>query len=397
MNVPSTAPDVPALPLVPTHEETLLREAVAGIAAGFGPAYIREKVEAKEPPTELWEALAERGYLGVNIPEEYDGGGRGLTELAAVGEELAKAGCPLLLLLVSPAIAGSVLARHGTPEQKERWLRGIGRADLRVAFAITEPDAGTNTHNLSTRAERRNGSYVLRGTKTFISGVEDAHALLVVARTGTNEESGRGLLSLFMVDTDAPGLERQVVPTAPRNADRQWQLFFDDVEVDADRLVGPEHAGLAVVFDGLNPERIMTAALAIGAARRALEQAAEYARERVVWNGPIGSHQGISHPLAEAKIELELAALMNRKACALYDAGARGAGEASNMAKYAAVEAAIHSVDQAIQTHGGNGVALEYGLTDMWWGIRTMRIAPVSREMILNYVAEHSLGLPRSY
>jgi alkylation response protein AidB-like acyl-CoA dehydrogenase len=397
VNVPSTAPDVPALPLVPSHEETLLREAVSGIAAGFGPAYIREKVEAKEPPTELWEALAERGYLGVNIPEEYDGGGRGLTELAAVGEELAKAGCPLLLLLVSPAIAGSVLARHGTPEQKERWLRGIGRADLRVAFAITEPDAGTNTHNLSTRAERRNGSYVLRGTKTFISGVEDAHALLVVARTGTNEESGRGLLSLFMVDTDAPGLERQVVPTAPRNADRQWQLFFDDVEVDADRLVGPEHAGLAVVFDGLNPERIMTAALAIGAARRALEQAAEYARDRVVWSGPIGAHQGISHPLAEAKIELELAALMNRKACALYDAGAKGAGEASNMAKYAAAEAAIHCVDRAIQTHGGNGVALEYGLTDMWWAVRTMRIAPVSREMILNYVAEHSLGLPRSY
>jgi alkylation response protein AidB-like acyl-CoA dehydrogenase len=397
VNVPTTAPEVPVLPLVPSHEETLLREAVSGIAAGFGPAYIRQKVEAEEPPTELWEALAERGYLGVNLPEEYDGGGRGMTELAAVGEELAKAGCPLLLLLVSPAIAGSVLARHGTPDQKERWLRGIGRGDLRVAFAITEPDAGTNTHNLSTRAERRNGSYVLRGTKTFISGVEDAHALLVVARTGTNEQSGRGLLSLFIVDTDAPGLERQVVPTAPRNADRQWQLFFDDVEVGADRLVGPEHAGLAVVFDGLNPERIMTAALALGAARRALAQAAEYARDRVVWGGPIGAHQGISHPLAEAKIELELAALMTRKACALYDAGAKGAGEASNMAKYAAVEAAIHSVDQAIQTHGGNGVALEYGLTDMWWGIRTMRIAPVSREMILNYVAEHSLGLPRSY
>ena len=397
MNVSSTAAAGPVLPLVPTHEETLLREAVAGIAADFGPAYIRARVETSEPPTELWEALASRGYLGVNIPEAYDGGGQGLTELAAVGEELARAGCPLLLLLVSPAIAGSVLARHGTPEQKDRWLRGIGRGDLRVAFAITEPDAGTNTHNLATRAERRNGSYVLRGTKTFISGVEDAHALLVVARTGTNEESGRGLLSLFIVDVDTPGLERQVVPTAPRNADRQWQLFFDDVEVAADRLVGPEHAGLAAVFDGLNPERIMTAALALGAARRALAQAAEYARDRVVWSAPIGAHQGISHPLAEAKIELELAALMTRKASALYDAGAKGAGEASNMAKYAAVEAAIHSIDQAIQTHGGNGVALEYGLTDMWWGIRTMRIAPVSREMILNYVAEHSLGLPRSY
>jgi len=388
---------VPTLALVPSDEETMLREAVAGVCSGFGPAYMRERVTAGEPPSELWVALAERGYLGVNVPEEFDGGGRGMTELAAVGEEIARAGCSLLLIVVSPAIAGSVLARHGTPEQKDRWLRGIGRGDLRVAFAITEPDAGTNTHNLATRAERRNGSYVLRGTKTFISGVEDSHALLVVARTGTNEESGRGLLSLFIVDVDTPGLERQVVPTAPRNADRQWQLFFDDVEVGADRLVGPEHAGLAVVFDGLNPERIMTAALALGAARRALAQAAEYARDRVVWNTPIGAHQGISHPLAEAKIELELAALMTRKASALYDAGARGAGEASNMAKYAAVEAAIHSVDQAIQTHGGNGVALEYGLTDMWWGIRTMRIAPVSREMILNYVAEHSLGLPRSY
>jgi alkylation response protein AidB-like acyl-CoA dehydrogenase len=395
--VASTDTSVPTLALVPSQEETLLREAVYGIASDFGPEYMREKVAAEQPPSELWQALAERGYLGVNIPEDYDGGGRGMTELAAVGEEISRAGCSLLLIVVSPAIAGSVLARHATPEQKDRWLRGIGRGDLRIAFAITEPDAGTNTHNLATRAEKRNGSWYLKGTKTFISGVEDSQALLVVARTGTNEESGRGLLSLFIVDVDSPGLERQRVPTAPRNADMQWQLFFDDVEVGEDRLVGPEHSGLAVVFDGLNPERIMTAALAVGAGRRALAQAAEYARERTVWSAPIGTHQGISHPLAEAKIELELAALMTRKACALYDAGAKGAGEASNMAKYAAAEAAIHCVDRAIQAHGGNGLALEYGLTDMYWGVRTMRIAPVSREMILNYVAEHSLGLPRSY
>jgi alkylation response protein AidB-like acyl-CoA dehydrogenase len=393
-----TAPAVaPSLALVPSDEEAMLREAVAGVCGRFGPEYMRRKVNAGEPPSELWDALAERGYLGVNVPEEYDGGGRGMTELAAVGEEIARSGCAVLLIVVSPAIAGSVLARHGSPEQKDRWLRGIGRGDLKVAFAITEPDAGTNTHNLSTTATRVNGSYVLKGTKTFISGVEDADALLVVARTGENRESGRGLLSLFIVDVDAPGLERQEVPTAPRNADKQWQLFFDDVEVGADRLVGTEHQGLAVVFDGLNPERIMTASLALGAGRRALAKASEYARERIVWSAPIGTHQGVSHPLAEAKIELELAALMTRKACALYDAGARGAGEASNMAKYAAAEAAIECVDRAIQAHGGNGLALEYGLVDMWWSVRTMRIAPVSREMILNYVAEHSLGLPRSY
>lgn len=382
---------------VASDEERQIRESVAGIASGFGRDYIQRCVAEGKPPTELWDALAEKGFVGVNIPEEFDGGGRGMTELAAVMEELAFAGCPLLLMVVSPAIAGSVLARHGTPEQKERWLRGIGSGELKIAFAITEPDAGTNTHNLSTRAERNNGHYVLTGQKTFISGVEDADALFVVARTAVNEPTGRGLLSLFIVDVDAPGLERTVVPTAARGADKQWTLFFDGVEVPADRLVGTEHAGLATVFDGLNPERIMTAANAVGLARRALAQAAEYARDRVVWSAPIGTHQAISHPLAQAKIETELAALMTRKACWLYDQGAKGAGEASNMAKYAAAEAAIHAVDAAIQTHGGNGVALEYGLTEMWWGARTMRIAPVSREMVLNYVAEHSLGLPRSY
>jgi len=389
--------DAPSIPLVPSDEERLLREAVAGIAARYGAAYLRRCNEAGEPPRELWEELASKGYLGVNIPTEYDGGGAGMTELAAVGEELGRAGCPLLLIVVSPAIAGSVLKRHGSPDQKDRWLRGIGAGATRIAFAITEPDAGTNTHNLATRATRQDGGYVLRGQKVFISGVEDADALLVVARTGTHSESGRGLLSLFIVDTDADGLSKAEIPTAPRGADKQWQLFFEDVFVGADRLVGPEHGGLAAVFDGLNPERIMTAALALGAGDRALSQAAQYARERTVWSVPIGAHQGLSHPLAQCKIELELARVMTRKACALYDAGAKGAGEASNMAKYAAAEAAIHCVDQAIQTHGGNGVAEEYGLSDMYWGVRTMRIAPVSREMILNYVAEHSLGLPRSY
>src|SRR3954466_7167221 len=237
-----------------SDEEQQIRESVAGIASGFGRAYIRQCVAEEKPPTELWDALAEKGFVGVNIPEEYDGGGRGMTELAAVMEELAYAGCPLLLMVVSPAIAGSVLARHGTPEQKDRWLRGIGSGELKVAFAVTEPDAGTNTHNLSTRAERSNGGYKLTGQKTFISGVEDADALFVVARTGTNEPTGRGLLSLFIVDVDAPGLERSVVPTAARGADRQWTLFFDGVEVPADRLVGTEHAGLATVFDGLNPQ-----------------------------------------------------------------------------------------------------------------------------------------------
>jgi hypothetical protein len=390
---PNTA--APALPIVPSDEEQMLRETVRQICAGFGPDYTRRMVAEDEPPRELWDALASKGFLGVNLPEEYGGGGLGMSALATVGEEISASGCSLLLIVVSPAIVGSILVRHGNEEQKDRWLRGIAAGTTKIAFAITEPGAGSNSHNLKTSARRANGSYVLRGEKTYISGVEDSDAILVVTRA-RDDDGNLGLPLLFIVDSDAPGLERQHIPTALRAPDKQWTLFFDDVEVTADRLVGSETGGLKAAFDGLNPERIMGAAVACGAGRRALAMAADYARERVVWQTPIGAHQGISHPLAQAKIELELARLMMQKAAALYDAGAP-AGEASNMAKYAAAEASIRCVDQAIQTHGGNGFALEYGLTDMYWGVRLVRTAPVSREMILNYVAEHSLGLPRSY
>jgi alkylation response protein AidB-like acyl-CoA dehydrogenase len=387
--------DAPSLPLVPPQEETMLRETVRSICLSFGPHYTRDKVAAGEPPTELWDALASRGYLGVNIPEEYDGGGLGMSALAAVGEEIAAAGVGLILIVVSPAIVGSILTRHGTPDQKEHWLRGIATGTTKVAFAITEPDAGSNSHNLSTAARRTDRGWALRGQKTYISGVEEADAILVVARR-REDDGSLGLPLLMLVDADAPGMTRTHIPTSEPGANKQWQLFFDDVEVDDDRLIGGETAGLKAAFDGLNPERIMGAAVCNGTARRALDLACAYARERNVWGQPIGAHQGISHPLAQAKIEVELARLMMYKAAALYDAGL-SAAEESNMAKYAAAEAGIHAVDQAIQTHGGNGFADEYGLTQMWWGVRLVRTAPVSREMILNYVAEHSLGLPRSY
>ena len=384
------------LPLVPTDEERQVRAAVRGICDGFPADYSREKHAAGEPPTELWDALADKGYLGVNLPEEWGGGGLGMSGLAAVGEEIAAAGKSLLLIVVSPAIAGSILARHGSADQKEQWLRGIAAGSTRVAFAITEPDAGTNSHNLSTSLERDGERFLLRGQKTYISGVEHSDAVLVVARSRLPDGS-LGLPSLCIVDVDAPGFGREPIPMPYIGPDKQWTLFFDGVELERERLIGGEGGGLGPVFDGLNPERIMGAAIACGAGRRALEKAAAYAGERNVWGVPIGAHQGVAHPLAEAKIELELARLMMQKAAALYDAGAPGAGEASNMAKYAAAEAAIACVDRAIQAHGGNGFALEYGLTDMWWGVRLTRTAPVSREMILNYVAEHSLGLPKSY
>jgi alkylation response protein AidB-like acyl-CoA dehydrogenase len=383
--------------LVESHEHQMMRQAVRDIVAPFGHAYFADVVARGEPPTALWDALAGHGYLGVNVPEEYEGGGLGLTELAIVEEELSAAGCPLLTLLVSPAIVGTVLARHGSEEQRQRWLPGIGSGRERYAFAITEPDAGSNSHRIATRARRTDAGYALRGTKTYISAVEDSGAILVVASTGEPDAKGRSPLSLFLVDSDAPGLERQHIPTEVKVPERQWTLFFDDVEVPADRLIGGEGDGLGMLFDGLNPERIMAAAICTGVGHYALEKAAAYARERTVWGGkPIGSHQGVAHPLAEAKINLEAARLMAQRAAALHDAHAP-AGEAANMAKFLAAEAGMRCLDQAIQTHGGNGLATEYGLADLWFAVRVLRTAPVSREMILNYVSQHSLGLPRSY
>jgi len=223
--------------------------------------------------------------------------------------------------------------------------------------------------------------------------------MLVVTRTGVDESTGRGQLSLFVVDTDAPGLTRTPIPVGTNTPEAQFTLFFDDVEVPASRMLGDEHDGLRVVFYGLNPERITGAALGNGIGRYALAKASTYANERQVWDVPIGSHQGVAHPLAQAKIELELARLMTAKVAWAHDhdVDRAVAGEAANMAKYAAAEAGLASLDAAIQTHGGNGMALEYGLVDLWGLARLLRIAPVSREMILNYVAQHSLDLPRSY
>jgi alkylation response protein AidB-like acyl-CoA dehydrogenase len=379
-------------------EQGMLREAVRGIAAKYGHDYFAHQARTGEKASELWDAMGEAGFLGVHLPEQFGGGGGGLSELAIVSEELAAQGCPLLLILVSAGISAEVIARFGTDAQKQRWLPGLAGTD-KMVFAITEPDAGSNSHNLSTVATRDGDVYRVRGTKTYISGVDEADTMLVVARTGTDSDTGRGRLSLFVVDTDAAGLERTVIPVEITAPEKQFQLFFDDVEVPVDRLVGTEGDGLRQVFSGLNPERILSATLCVGIGRYALERAAHYANERQVWGVPIGAHQGVAHPLAIAQVEIELARLMTQKAAWMHDhADDRvAAGEAANMAKYAAAEAGLHCLDAAIQTHGGNGMATEYGLADLWGLLRLLRIAPVSREMILNFVAQQSLGLPKSY
>jgi alkylation response protein AidB-like acyl-CoA dehydrogenase len=373
-----------------------IREAVAKTAAPYGGRYYTEHAEGHVPTDELWRALGRQGFIGINMPEQFGGGGAGLAELALVCEETAAQGAPLLLLLVSSAISGEILARYGSPRQQQDWLPGMAAGERKVVFAITEPDAGSNTHQLSTSAERDGDGWVLRGTKYYISGVDEADALVVVARTGTDPVTGKGLMSLFLVPTGSAGLVANELPVSASLPEKQYTLFFDQVRLDAGALIGAENAGFQQVFHGLNPERITGAAICVGVGRRALAVASEYARNRQVWGRPIGTHQGISHPLAKAKIAVDLAALMTAKAAWLHDHGLP-AGEASNEAKYAAAEAAQAAVDAAIQTHGGNGMSTEFGLLPLWGITRLLRIAPVSAEMVLNYVAQHSLGLPRSY
>ena len=298
-------------------------------------------------------------------------------------------------MLVSAAISAEVIGEFGSEELRRRWLPGLADGSTKVVFAITEPEAGSNTHRMATRADRDGDDWVLTGTKHYISGTDDAEAVLVVARTGRAPD-GKARLSLFVVPVDSPGLTRTPLPVDLIAPDKQHVLHFDDVRVPAGNLVGAEGDGFRQVFRGLNPERITGAALGVGIARFALAKAADYARTRQVWDTPIGAHQGVSHPLARARIETELAALMTRKAAWLHDRG-MPAGEESNMAKYAAAEAATHAVEAAMQTHGGNGLAGEYGLIPYWGMARLMQVAPVNREMILNHVAQHGLGLPRSY
>jgi alkylation response protein AidB-like acyl-CoA dehydrogenase len=385
------------IPFVESAERQSLRQEVRRLASSYGREYFVRQARNGEKTTELWQDIGKHGYLGVSIPEEYGGGGGGIGDLAAVLEELAAAGSPLLMMVVSPAICGTVISRFGTDDQKRRWLPGIADGTFTMAFAITEPDAGSNSHRITTTARRDGDGWVLKGRKIYISGVDEAQAVLVVART---EDAKTGSLKpcLFVVPTDAEGFEYQPIDMEILSPEKQFSVFIDDVHLPADALVGSEDAGILQLFAGLNPERIMAASFATGMARRALDQASEYARTRTVWDTPIGAHQGIAHPLAQCAIQVELARLMTQKAAALYDAGEdRAAGEAANMAKYAAGEAVAGAVDQAIQVHGGNGLASEYGLADMWGFARLLRTAPVSREMILNYVASHSLGLPRSY
>jgi alkylation response protein AidB-like acyl-CoA dehydrogenase len=380
-------------------ERLALRESVRQVARTFGAEYAVDRARHGLPLTELWQELGAAGFLGVNLPEEYGGGGAGIYELSLVLEEVSAEGMSLIMMVVSPAIVGTVLARYGTPAQRDEWLPGIACGSAVVAFGITEPDAGSNSHKLTSAARRDGGDWVLNGRKTFITGVPNADAVMVVARI---QDTERLRPAMFLVPRETPGFTYQPIEMDIVESERQCNLFFDDVRLPASALIGGDDAPLAALFAGLNPERIMGAASSVGTGRFAIGKARRYLLERSVWDVPIGAHQGLAHPLAQCHIEVELARLMLAKAATLYDEASdehsdAAAGEAANMAKYAAAEASIRALDQAIQCHGGNGLTADFGLARMLGSARVARIAPVSREMVLNYVAQHSLGLPKSY
>jgi alkylation response protein AidB-like acyl-CoA dehydrogenase len=372
-----------------------LRESVGKLVGKYGRKYFQKVVAEGSSPTELWRELGEAGFLGVHIPEEWGGTGGGLSELYIVIEECAAQGCPMLALVIA-SICAPIIAAHGSEELKAKWLPGLADGSLRMAFGITEPDAGSNTHKVTTTARRTANGWVLNGTKYWTSAIDESQAVLVVARDGDLSTEDRSQLSLFIVPTDTPGITLQQIDAAVKSTERQFFVFFDNVELPADALIGEPGTGLKQVFAGLNPERIAAAAINNGISRYAIAQAASYAQDRKVWKTPIAAHQGVAHPLAEAYVGVQSARLLAARAAQLVDMGEEAA-EAANMAKFLAAETSLKALDQAIQVHGGNGLSFEYGLADLWFIARLHKTAPVSREMILNYVAQHSLHLPKSY
>lgn len=383
-------------PLVDTEEHhPALRESVGKLVGKYGRRYFQDIVARGEKPDALWQELGSAGFLGAHIAEKYGGGGGGLGDLNVIIEEVAAQGCPLLYLVIQ-SICAPIIAKHGSEELKNLWLPALATGTKKMSFAITEPDAGSNTYRISTTATRTENGWKLQGSKYWSSGVDEADAMLVVARDSELSTPEKASLSLFVVPAGASGISYHPIDSALQSPTKSFTLFFDDVELAPDALIGQQGDGLRQVFMGLNPERVSAAALNNGISRFALRQGAEYARDRSVWKTTIGAHQGVAHPLAESYIGVQAARLLTARAAQLYDMG-EDAAEAANMAKFSSAESSLKALDQAIQVHGGNGLSNEYGLADMWFIARLHKTAPVSREMILNYVAQHSLGLDKSY
>ena len=383
-----------------TEDQVTIRDAVAELASKFDDQYWQEKDEKHEFPREFYDAFAEGGWLGITTPEEYGGHGYGITEASILLEQVAASGAGmngassmhLSIFGMHPVIV------HGSEELKRRTLPRIVNGDLHVCFGVTEPGAGLDTTKITTSAKRDGDKYIVNGRKVWISKAVESEKILLLTRTQKFDESPRKTdgMTLFLTDLDRDKVDIRPIKKMGRNAVTSNELFIDNLEIPVEDRVGEEGKGFTYILDGLNPERCLVAAEALGIGRAALRAGVRYGNDREVFGRPIGKNQGIQFPLADSLARLDAAELMLRKATWLYDNG-KPCGREANTAKYLCADAGFDAADRALQTHGGMGYSEEYNVARYFREARLTRIAPVSQEMILNYLGSHVLGMPRSY
>ena len=384
----------------PTEDQVIIRKAVAEVAARFDDHYWQTKDAEHEFPTEFYNALAEGGWLGITTPEQYGGSGFGITEASILLEEVSASGGGMN---AASSIHMSIFGMHpvivhGSDEMKQENLPRIVNGDLHVCFGVTEPDAGLDTTRITTFAQRDGGDYVVNGRKVWISKAMESEKILLLTRTTKFEDSARKTdgLTLFFTDLDRAHVDIKPIKKMGRNAVSSNELFIDNLRIPAEHRIGDEGKGFKYILDGMNPERMLVAAEALGLGRAALRTAVQYGNDRHVFGRPIGMNQGLQFPLADSLARLDAAELALRKATWLYDRGLPCAREA-NTAKYLCADAGFQAADRALQTHGGMGYAEEYNVARYFRESRLLKIAPLSQEMVLNYLGSHVLGLPRSY
>ncbi|MFC0249780.1 acyl-CoA dehydrogenase family protein [Citricoccus parietis] len=383
-----------------TDDQQTIKDAVAELASRFDHQYWMDKDLNKEFPTEFYEAFAEGGWLGLTIPEEFGGHGMGITEASLLLQEVAASGAGmngassmhLSIFGMHPVVV------HGTEKMKQENLPRIAAGDLHVCFGVTEPGAGLDTTQITTFARKDGSDYVVNGRKVWISKAVESEKILLLTRTTKAEDVQKKTdgMTLFFTDLDRAHIDVQPIKKMGRNAVTSNELFIDDLRIPEEDRIGEEGKGFTYLLDGLNPERMLVAAEALGIGYAALKAATQYGNDRVVFKRPIGKNQGIQFPLADSLARLEAAELMLRKATWLYDHG-KQCGKEANMAKYLCADAGFDAADRALQTHGGMGYSEEYPVARYFREARLTRIAPISQEMILNYLGSHVLGLPRSY
>lgn len=383
-----------------TADQNSLVSEIRELCRTFDRNYWRKQDLAHEFPWAFFRALAEHGWFGITIPEEYGGHGLGMVEAALIAREIAAsaAGYAGIQSVHTNIFGLEAVMKFGTDAQKREFLGPVARGEHMVALAITEPEAGFDTPSIRTRAVRDGKGYRISGRKTFLSRLKESERVLIVARTTPQEQAEKRTLgiSLFMAPSNDPAITAHRIETAGRHTVPSYDVAFDNLWVPEENLIGTEGQGFYHLLSVLNPERIAVAAEAVGIGHLALEHASDYARERIVFGRPIGRNQAIQHPLADSYARLEAAWLMTIEAASLYDAG-RACGSQANIAKYLAAEAAYEVSHRALQTYGGHGYAVDNDVERYWREARLTLIAPVSQEMVLNYLGEHVLHLPRSY